>query len=344
MTGSQAQAFVNRYQVIDHRPNDHTGFSATLLLDTQTGQYTLSFRSTEYSLERNGGDFQRDTVGADTGINDEGFAFAQIDSMQRYWEELTADGGVLAGGQRINVTGYSLGGHLATVFTELHSERVLHTYVFNSPGRGLYSDGTLEEMFAYYREVLERPYLAYSELTGAGADPSDSDLTRYTNLYLAADALEGQPFADTDNIYDDPRYQLAVEAVSIRFNTQSSLWDGVLDLLVGTDGALSAEADSLITHVYGHARNGDVEIVANSNIHPTDSNAVYVEDQPNYQGFLGHQPIYPDWLNEWIAGHGDFGDTHGMALLVDSLALMGAFQSLDPNIDVSKINGSIDVS
>jgi hypothetical protein len=47
ITGS-AQAFVSRYQIIDHHANDATGFSATLMKDTVTGQYTLSFRSLEY--------------------------------------------------------------------------------------------------------------------------------------------------------------------------------------------------------------------------------------------------------------------------------------------------------
>ncbi|MEO8048301.1 MAG: hypothetical protein ABI684_13545, partial [Nitrospirota bacterium] len=44
ITGS-AQAFVSRYQIIDHHANDATGFSDTLMRDTQTGEYTLSFRS-----------------------------------------------------------------------------------------------------------------------------------------------------------------------------------------------------------------------------------------------------------------------------------------------------------
>ncbi len=46
ITGS-AQAFVSRYQIVDHHVNDASGFSATLLLDTQTNSYTLSIRNTE---------------------------------------------------------------------------------------------------------------------------------------------------------------------------------------------------------------------------------------------------------------------------------------------------------
>lgn len=40
----QAQQFVQRYQIVDHHANDATGFSATLMKDTATNTYTLSFR------------------------------------------------------------------------------------------------------------------------------------------------------------------------------------------------------------------------------------------------------------------------------------------------------------
>ena len=35
--------------------------------------------------------------------------------------------------------GYSLGVHLATVFTEMHASLVIHTYTFNGPGRGAFN-------------------------------------------------------------------------------------------------------------------------------------------------------------------------------------------------------------
>ena len=59
ITGS-AQAFVDRYQILDHHANDASGFSATLMRDTTTGQYTLSFRSTEFKPAVQGGDKERD--------------------------------------------------------------------------------------------------------------------------------------------------------------------------------------------------------------------------------------------------------------------------------------------
>ena len=140
ITGS-AQAFAARYQVVDHHADDATGFSATLLFDTQTDSYTLSFRSVEYALRANGGDYEHDGGPDASGeIGRDGFAFAQLVSMERYYRELKADPARLPAGSVLNVTGYSLGGHLATVFTELHAQDLnIHfgqTVTFNAAGRG----------------------------------------------------------------------------------------------------------------------------------------------------------------------------------------------------------------
>ena len=58
LTQLQAEQFVERFQIIDHHSNDASGFSASLLLDTQTNQYTLAFRSTEYRNQVEGGDWE----------------------------------------------------------------------------------------------------------------------------------------------------------------------------------------------------------------------------------------------------------------------------------------------
>ncbi|MFO0707322.1 MAG: hypothetical protein U0412_10775 [Nitrospira sp.] len=137
--GLQDQAFVDRYQVVDHHANDATGFSATLMQERDqsgrlTNNFTLSFRSTEY-LSQPQGDGERDAIlGADGEIVGVGFALAQLVSMERYYRELKADPTKLPPGAILNVTGYSLGGHLATVFTELHASDIAHTYTFNGAG------------------------------------------------------------------------------------------------------------------------------------------------------------------------------------------------------------------
>ena len=47
MTPALADRFLATNDIIDHHANDASGFSATLMRDTTTGEYTLSFRSTE---------------------------------------------------------------------------------------------------------------------------------------------------------------------------------------------------------------------------------------------------------------------------------------------------------
>ena len=144
LTTAQAQEFVSKYQVLhqwsDDRRRDgdlvpgapgylelngegllaNTGLSATLIQNCTTGAYTLSIRSTEYVTPTLGGDKHRDLDGADLdGIAFSGFAFAQIDALERYYAWLHANIPGLCE-EPLYVTGYSLGGHLATVFTELH--------------------------------------------------------------------------------------------------------------------------------------------------------------------------------------------------------------------------------
>ena len=108
-TNVLADRFISKYDIVDHHANDATGFSATLLKDTTTNTYTLSFRSTEFPNQVEGGDWERDgRPGADGEIFDHGFAFAQLVSMERYYRQLVADPTKLPAGAVLNVTGYSL--------------------------------------------------------------------------------------------------------------------------------------------------------------------------------------------------------------------------------------------
>jgi hypothetical protein len=149
MTTLQAEQFTQHYQIIDHHANDATGFSATLMCEKNqdgelTNRYTLSFRSLEYQNQAQGGDWERDGQGGAAGeIAGAGFALGQLASMERYYQELK-NSGKLPVGATLNVTGYSLGGHLATVFTELHTADINinfgQTVTFNAAGRRSYPD------------------------------------------------------------------------------------------------------------------------------------------------------------------------------------------------------------
>jgi hypothetical protein len=137
MTNVMIDDFLGRWEVIDQLMNTTTsGFSATLLKNKTTpGEYTLSFRSTESKPASKGGDFERDGgSGADGEILDIGLAWAQIRDMEAYYAQLksgqlstdgaTSEDGAavaqyLADGGKLSITGYSLGAHLAQVFTLL---------------------------------------------------------------------------------------------------------------------------------------------------------------------------------------------------------------------------------
>ncbi len=123
----------------------NTGLSATLIrkLDASgspTNSYTLSIRSTEFRDWDEGGDAERDKWPTDGfGIAVDGFALAQLSALEKYFQWLKDDH-KLPDGAQVDVTGYSLGGHLATVFTEMHrGDQGIHlgqTVAFNAPGRG----------------------------------------------------------------------------------------------------------------------------------------------------------------------------------------------------------------
>ena len=138
----------------------NTGLSATLIKNIDEaspdfGTYTLSIRSSEYLSTSDGGDFDRDIRGADGGIAQVGFALAQLDSLERYVEWLQRQN-FLEPNQKIYVTGYSLGAHLATLFTELHPEKVIHAYTFNGAGRGEWNHekGEVGDILNFFRSFL----------------------------------------------------------------------------------------------------------------------------------------------------------------------------------------------
>jgi hypothetical protein len=141
-TQKQAQDFSNDWEAISHQPNTATGFSATLFKlkagradaskGTYEGQHVVAFRSTEF-IE----DAARDNMAANTmEVQPGGWAFGQIADMQLWWASVQGQ----LGGANVDVTGYSLGGHLATAFYQLHGpqadNRIGKVYTFNGAGVG----------------------------------------------------------------------------------------------------------------------------------------------------------------------------------------------------------------
>jgi len=168
MTSEMVMQFNDRFEVVDHRGNDDqraslralngTGLSATLFKNKETGNYTLSFRSTEYADTATGGDWSRDGAsGADGQIAVRGLALGQLAAAEDYFALLKSSG-KLPTGAKLDVTGYSLGGHIATVFTEMHVNdadiQFGETVTFNAPGRGSVNGGRVKEAVTRYKEIL----------------------------------------------------------------------------------------------------------------------------------------------------------------------------------------------
>lgn len=136
-----AAEFIQKWKMVAHIANTGTGFSGTLFealndipgTEIKKGDLTLSFRSTEF-VE----DAVRDNRATNKfEIKDKEFAFGQIADMER-WVAMLKEQGVLPQGKQINVTGYSLGAHLATALNIWYRDEGLidSTYTFNGAGVG----------------------------------------------------------------------------------------------------------------------------------------------------------------------------------------------------------------
>ena len=125
-TDTQAKEFAQKWEIVSHIANTGTGFSGTLFRATEKaastetgikeGDLVISFRSTEMI-----DDAARDNQATNTmEISQKGWAFGQIADMEK-WVQSLKKAEIIGNGKEVSVTGYSLGGHLATVFNILHN-------------------------------------------------------------------------------------------------------------------------------------------------------------------------------------------------------------------------------
>jgi len=415
----QIDEFFATFDLIDHLPNQSSGFSATLLKNKTTGEYTLAFRSTEYRDIKNGGDAERDAIrGAAGDIAFNGMAFAQVSSMEKYWASLV-DGSRALGatpdnpaardttnlrvaelndfrrlaidtGTPINVSGYSLGGHLATMFSVFHGERVASLYLFNSSGVGRIREGfsatAYRDALAKY-ELYTRPGMEdaaiLQALDWASRATLGSEIGLGARLRINLDPLgTGRMFIPKElnsvlrdgflpmpailaplitKVRDEITRGMPRGADNIPIRSSAALHylvslfaseslDGTYLQTVGrgrgasypslkesglidprvqifqVSGRAAEGAPSLAT--FGDmARATDWNIVADSGIRAApdaDLLSVYIENQPTATGWP-----FSD------SGRGDFGNTHSITLIVDSLAVTRMLQKAHPELSQS---------
>ena len=125
-TDTQAKEFAQKWEIVSHIANTGTGFSGTLFRATEKaastetgikeGDLVIFFRSTEFI-----DDSAHDNQATNTlEIKNKGWAFGQIADMEK-WVQSLKKAEIIGNGKEVSVTGYSLGGHLATVFNILHN-------------------------------------------------------------------------------------------------------------------------------------------------------------------------------------------------------------------------------
>jgi hypothetical protein len=225
-TDQQAEWFTTHYEIVTHYPNDASGFSATLFKHKTTGEYTLSFRSTEYQLQDKGGDYERDGSAATDGdILEHGFALAQLSSMEAFyahlkqgetwndstklWEANPAVTVFASGTPALHITGYSLGAHLASAFTLMHDADVIDTWLYNAAGLGGITTAGYDNAFptGVWIDYLVDAYNALMNYDGVHVPdtPLWSELVltspRLGEYFSTSSAVRGQAYG---NVCDTP--------------------------------------------------------------------------------------------------------------------------------------------
>ncbi|MBU2409198.1 MAG: hypothetical protein KKC79_11210, partial [Gammaproteobacteria bacterium] len=400
----QARQFLaESWTVLEHKSNTSTGFSGTLFRNTETGEFVLSFRSTEFA-----DDAARDNQATNVmEIKTEGWAFGQIADMEQWFASLK-ESGKLDPSVPISVTGYSLGGHLATAFNLLHQNDrttlgvplIAGTYTFNAAGVGIVLGGkTLAQVvadFAAHRVLganadrftdadVQQRYQAMSGFFREGAMVS---LSQVDDAVTALNNLVGRKQADLDVsgalqarllfsamervrqvVYEAQRvnagipsgtdsdqalrvdvwniagagldYQLAVlRAGENTDGYRTSPASGGLDAYVGRNiaptGALANFHD-----LYGAP---PPSAVANSQFHYGSPQPIFIEDQPLARGNVASGVASTTLIAGEVKllidnfGLNDFGDTHSLVLIVDSLNVQSTFVQLDPTLTAERMS------
>jgi hypothetical protein len=385
-TQTQAEKFVQDWRLVEHKSNTTTGFSGTLFKyvgpsdparGLTNGQLVMSFRSTEFI-----DDAARDNQATNLlEVSAFGFAFGQIADMRAWYEQLVSTGKVPASAP-LDVTGYSLGGHLATAFNLLYPSAVRSTYTFNGAGVGSINAGqSLTGVLTQFSENRNGNGLTFSTPAAAaryrdlqsrynGATPVGSieadlySIENDVNLSAAERVAFRQSLQRIKSVSDEivrvndrvtdsgPAgnpvewsvsavegaqfdYQYAVllagrQTSSYRTNPALGGWDAYVGRHAGPGGVIANFYD-----LYGA---NAPSAVSNSQYHYGTAVPVFIENQPLYRG-----DFFLDAANETLSNaevkllvsnysQNDFGDTHSLVLIVDSLSVQDMLVRLDPNV------------
>ncbi|ATQ75852.1 hypothetical protein CR152_15950 [Massilia violaceinigra] len=340
----------------------------------------LSFRSTEFV-----DDAVRDNLATNTlEIKNTGWAWGQINDMENWYSKLVADG-KLSGG--FGVTGYSLGGHLATAFNLLHPGVAKEVVTFNGAGVGQVRTGDLTSAMKLFSEMRSNPALIDDRLKSSGAavlyrtvkknlangtwkvedalknaesarslellmNPDSggaetalakdyaeiiialkdikemkSAAERISKLTSGVNGPNGKPIGPVPV----PEEKIEAETLDYRLAVQFSSKNSKSMWLIG--GLIQAYNGKAYISAAGASPQFDVvadtspSAVSNSQWHLGKNVPVFIEDQPLFRGGVVKSVVAAslDYMSiELLVNNyafADFGDTHSLVLLVDSLSV-----------------------
>ena len=343
----------------------------------------MLFRSTEFI-----DDVVRDIQATNKmEIADFGWAFGQIADMEAWYNSLKNAGKLnnnLGQPQSFSVTGYSLGGHLATAFALLHQSegRIAGTYTFNGAGVGSVASvdvlRTVVNRFDAQRKNIDGQQIMFtdaavraayetlrSRITG-GVKPTTTEIALVTSIVPATGQanLERNTLVSAltriSTIMDEvarvagvtdssspPKPPAQISGV----NVEATRLDYQLAVLEAQRSTASYRTDPLSAFVDGYSGRhtvtpsipnfydiyGDTvpSSVSNSQYHYGAATPIFIEDQPLYRGSVIWDAIKQSakYLDAKLLVSGfrdnDFGDTHSLVLLVDSLSVMNVLARLD---------------
>ncbi|WP_162580328.1 calcium-binding protein [Variovorax sp. PBS-H4] len=378
--------------MVEHISNTTTGFSGTLFQALRTdesrgitaGELVISFRSTEFI-----DDAARDNQATNSlEIKEKGWAFGQIDDMKTWVDTLYASGKIAAT-EPLTVTGYSLGGHLATAFNLLYPSAAASTYTFNGAGVGALKNGAslsgvvaefhrLREnadgsQIAFGDSLVQARYVELRSSFASGVMPTIDDIasvrllavgspTAFADSEMLASALErvrsimqeavrvstlsdpsGKPLevSGSNIAATGLDYQLAVLFASKKTEAQyADVAQGGWAAYAGRHLATGAPWSNF-HDLYGA---NAPSAVSNSQLHYGQDVPIFIEDQPLFRGNVLFSALGASALNAEAKllvnnfGANDFGDTHSLVLLVDSLSVQNTLAQIDPTLTQATLN------
>ena len=395
LTEPQIKEFMENWEVVAYLPNTTTGFSGTLFqakrdipgTTIKAGEKVMSLRSTEFI-----DDAVRDNQATNKmEIADRGWAFGQIDDLEQWFQGLRNEK-LIGDGEQIRITGYSLGGHLATAFNILHRDEGLikNTYTFNGAGVGRKTKEeemdkeTLKNIIHQFHETrynginstrYNNNFLVhYNKLTDILEQISHADDSKIDEIesslraYIYAMTTHAIP-ADDDvkeilnnitKIIDENRRVRSLSSgteqkakivnysdiAALGLNYQIALKEATqrayaYPKLTGLETTILNErlySNNRIENLYEIYAKNPPSMVASSQLHYGTEIPISVENQPLGRGDRYTYDVVNSLFEKLLVNnynYNDFGDTHSIALLNDSLESMDVLNKLNQQDDIN---------